>query len=187
MSITARNWITLSGLLLLIAVVSGCSHHGDAADHPAPAATGQSTEHPSAAPSPGASSELGLSGKALAQAVRNYVDSQAAKDHGYFDVYDRVAGKELHLSLVRVMNNHLAGLGNEVYFACADFKSRTSRLYDIDVFMKQTPSGLESTDVSVHKANGQPRYYWVEENGRWTRRPTVSWWDRLFGRARECK
>ncbi len=183
MLITGRNWITLSGLVLLIAAVGGCSRH----DHPQPAAAGQPTEHPSAAPSPGASSDSALSGKALAQAVRNYIDSRAAKDHGYFGVYDPVARRELHLSLVQVMNNHLAGLGNGVYFACADFRSRTGRLYDIDVFMKQTPSGLHSTDVSVHKVNGESRYYWVEENGRWTKRSTVSWWDRLFGRSRECK
>lgn len=183
MLLTVRNWLTLPRLVLLIAVLGGCSHHGDAAEHPGPSPT----EHPSATPSPGASSDSELSRKALAQAVLNYVDSQSARNHGYFDVYDPVARNELHLSLVRVMNNHLAGLGNGVYFACADFRSHTGRLYDIDVFMKQTPTGLQSTDVSVHKVNGQPRYYWVEEDGRWTKRPTVSWWDRLFGKARECK
>lgn len=53
--------------------------------------------------------------------------------------------------------------------------------------MKWTPSGLQGTDVSVHKVNGQARYYWVEEDGRWTKRPVVSWSDRLLGRARECE
>lgn len=180
-----RNWITLSGLVLLIAVLGGCSRH----DHPGPASAAQPTEHPSATPSPGASSDSGLSREALAHAVRNYVDSQAAKEHGYFNVYDPVARKELHLSLVRVMNNHLAALGNGVYFACADFRSRTGRLYDIDVFMKQAPSGLRSIpgQTSVHKVNGHSRYYWVEDDGRWTKRPAVSWWDRLLGKARECK
>lgn len=180
-----RNWITLGGLVLLIAVLGGCSRH----DHPAPASSAQLTEHPSSAPSPGASSDSRLSGKALAQAVRNYIDSRAAKNDGYFNVYDPVARKDLHLTLMRVMNNHLAALGNGVYFACADFRSRTGRLYDIDVFMKQTPSGLRSIpdQTSVHKVNGHSRYYWVEDDGRWTKRPAVSWWDRLFARARECK
>jgi hypothetical protein len=179
---TASRWTTLSGLVLLIPFLGGCSHGGDAADHPGPGGT----DHPSAAPSPGASSDSGLSRQALAQAVRNYVDARAAKNHGYFEVYDPVARKQLHLSLVRVMNNHLSALGNGVYFACADFRSRTGRLYDIDVFMKQTPSGLQAQDVAVHKVNGQPRYYWIENHGRWTKRSTVSWWDRLLGREREC-
>jgi hypothetical protein len=187
MLMSSKNWTSLFGLILLIAFGQGCTHHSDAADHPGPAATAQPTEHPSGAPSRGASSDSGLSPNALAQAVRKYVDSQASKDHGYFDVHDPVAQKKLHLSLVRIMNNHLAGLGDGVYFACADFRSRDDRLYDIDVFMKQTPSGLQGTHVSVHKVNGKARYYWVEEGGRWTKRPRVSWWDRLFGRARECK
>jgi hypothetical protein len=123
-------------LCFLLALATGCSR-GESADHPGPAGTSQPTEHPSAAPSPGASSDS-LSGKALAQAVRNYIDSRATEDDGYFNVYDPVAQKELHLKLVRVMNNHLARLGNGAYFACADFRSHHGRLYDIDVFMTST-------------------------------------------------
>ena len=177
-----KTWIGPLGSVILAATIAGCSR-GNSAEHPGPT----STERPKATPSRGASSESESDGRALARAVREYIDAQANRDHGYFDLYDPVAGQKLRLTLVRVHEDRLAALGHGAYFACADFRSARGRLYDVDVVMRQTPAGLEPTDTAVHKVDGRPRYYWVEERGQWTKRSTVSWWDRLLGRARECQ
>jgi hypothetical protein len=177
-----KSWIGLLGSVALAAVITGC-HRGSSAEHPGPT----STEHPQATPSAGASQRSELEGHELAQAVRAYIDAQASRDNGHFDVYDPLAGKMLRLTLVQVHEDRLAALGRDAYFACADFKSNRGTVYDVDVFMKQTPNGLEATDTAIHKVDGHPRYYWIEERGHWVKRSSVSWWDRLLGRARECE
>ncbi|GEM_PF-3560493 len=113
--------------------------------------------------------------------------SRGAQRHSTCDVYDPFAGKMLRSILMRVHENRVAALGRGAYFACADFKDSRGTVYDVDVFIKQTPNGLEATDTAIHKVDGWPRYYWVEERGQWVKRSDVSWWDRLLGRARECE
>ena len=86
---------------------------------------------------------------------------------GYFLVYDTVDKKPLQLQLLKVHKDKLAALGDGVYFACSDMKAADGTLYDLDFFMKQTDNGFETTEVSVHKKSGKPRYGWKEADGIW--------------------
>jgi hypothetical protein len=66
----------------------------------------------------------------------------------------------------------LASLGNQTYFACADFKADNGKIYDLDVFMKgESVDELTPTEVSVHKEDGVERYTWVEKRGVWRKSP----------------
>ena len=105
----------------------------------------------------------------LADAITAYVDLDAKAKGGYFLVYDTVAQKPLVLTLDHVHTERLSSLGQGVYFACADFKSTDGKVYDVDVFMQEAEHGLETTEVHVHKVDGEPRYTWKETGGIWSR------------------
>jgi hypothetical protein len=103
----------------------------------------------------------------MADAITLYIEQDSKLKGGYFMVYDAEEKKPLVLTLDKVHRERLSGLGGGVYFACTDMKSDGGVVYDLDFFMKQTSRGIETTDVSVHKKAGKPRYGWKEENGVW--------------------
>jgi hypothetical protein len=146
--------LLLGGLTLLPAMARAQEHP----EHPT------TQEHPE---KPEAKASLTI--EQLAQAINDYVKEDAQAKGGYFLVYDPVAKKALVLTLDRVHEDRLSGLGGGVYFACADFTSLEGTTYDIDVFMKESESGLKATEVHVHKVDGKPRYTWKEEGGVWIR------------------
>lgn len=125
------------------------------------------SEHPSEHPT---SKKATLTKETLAEAIRDYVNGESDLKGGYFLFFDKKQGKPLALTLDRVHKERLATLGGGVYFACADFKAIDGDMYDLDIFMKETKEGLEVTDISLHKKNGQARYTWTEKNGIWSKK-----------------
>ncbi len=101
------------------------------------------------------------------KAITEYIDEDSKLKGGYFLVYDTVDKKPLQLQLLKVHEAKLATLGNGVYFACTDMKAASGTVYDLDFFMKQTDKGIETTEVTVHKKSGKPRYAWKEVDGIW--------------------
>ncbi len=130
--------------------------------------SGEHPEHPVTKKAPAISKEK------LAEAIQAYIEKEAARQGGYYQVFDKAAGKPLRLTLVRVHKARLASLGNDVYFACADLKTPAGKLYDLDFFMKGTDAeNLKFTRVTIHKEAGKPRYTWYEEDGVWKMMPVV--------------
>ncbi len=108
----------------------------------------------------------------LAQAIEAYVDKAAKEHDGYFVFTDPEEKKELKLKLVKVHKERLAKIEEDVYFACADFKTPEGQVYDLDIFMKgKTADELTFTEVMLHKKNGVPRYTWYQADGVWKRKP----------------
>ena len=106
----------------------------------------------------------------VAMAVKTYVEHDTHAKGGHFTVFDTVAKEPLALTLDKIHDERLTPMGDGVYFVCADFKATNGHGYDVDFFMKETPAGLELTDVvTVHKVDGKARYSWVEKDGVWTR------------------
>jgi hypothetical protein len=103
----------------------------------------------------------------LADAIAAYIERDTKLKGGYFLVYDAGEKKPLVLKLDKVHKERLAGLGGGVYFACTDMKAADGVVYDLDFFMKKNADGIETTEVSIHKKAGKPRYGWKEENGVW--------------------
>ena len=122
-------------------------------------------EHPKEKPSVAQSDTMSLD--ALADAITLYINQDSKLKGGYFLVYDAVDKKALALKLDKVHRDRLSGLGGGVYFACTDMKTDDGMLYDLDFFMRRNPHGIETTEVSIHKKAGKPRYGWKEEDGVW--------------------
>ena len=103
----------------------------------------------------------------LADAIAEYIEEDSKLKGGYFLVYDAEEKKPLMLRLEKVHKDRLASLGGGVYFACTDMKSSAGVVYDLDFFMQRSGDEIETTEVSIHKKSGKPRYGWKEENGVW--------------------
>ncbi len=104
----------------------------------------------------------------LAKAIGAYIKGETKLKGGYFLVYDQKAKAPLALSLVRVHKKRLSKVGPTEYFACADFKTRAGKLYDLDIFMEgANTDSLKVTRITVHKEDGKERYTWHLENGVW--------------------
>lgn len=106
----------------------------------------------------------------LSLAIQAYVADDCKLKGGKFLVRDAEANKVLELTLAKVHEDKLASLGGGIYFACADFQASDGHLYDLDMFMREGERGLEMTDVSVHKVDGEARYGWEEEKGTWKKK-----------------
>ena len=103
----------------------------------------------------------------LADAITEYIEEDSKLKGGTFLVYDAEEKKPLMLQLVKVHKERLASLGGGVYFACTDMKSSAGVVYDLDFFMQRSGDEIETTEVSIHKKAGKPRYGWKEEDGVW--------------------
>ena len=74
----------------------------------------------------------------------------------------------LYLKLLKIHMDRLTGIGNDTYFACADFQASNGKVYDLDIFMNgKTPDNLDVSEIIVHKEEGVQRYGWREEKGVW--------------------
>ena len=104
----------------------------------------------------------------LADAVESYVEKQASRHNGYFVVFDDKTGKELKLTLDKVHRERLSRVGEDTYFACADFVTPEGKMYDLDVFMAgPAKNQLTFSKLKVHKEAGKERYTWYEQGGIW--------------------
>ncbi len=110
----------------------------------------------------------------LGDAITEYVKKDAQLKGGYFLVFDASAKKPLALTLDKVHKDNLARVGENTYFACADFKTPEGKTYDLDVFMKgASKDQLTVTEVAVHKEDGKERYTWSEKDGTWSKKPVA--------------
>lgn len=154
---TIENILTRIFLTVLVVLITG-SVSASAQEHP--------SEHPSEHPT---STKAEVSKETLADAIIEYVNNESDLKGGFFLVYDQEQDKALALKLDKVHKERLATLGNGVYFACADFNATDGNVYDLDIFMKDSEHGLEVSEISVHKTNGEARYGWVEKDGVWSK------------------
>ncbi len=148
---------SLLGLAMTVAVY--------AQEHPTehPTATDASAEHPTTA--------TRIDKTILAASIEHFVMHDSAIKGGSFLVMDDRTGKALNLRLEKVHQERLSNVGNDTYFACADFRSTTGKTYDLDIFMTgQTADDLKVTEITVHKENGQERYTWSETRGVWKKK-----------------
>lgn len=109
----------------------------------------------------------------LAKGIRGYVEKDSELKGGYLLIYDPSIKKSLELTLTKVHEDKLSQVGENLYFACSDFKATNGRTYDLDFFMKQGDNSLMVTEISIHKEEGKPRYTWAEEKELWVRKPTT--------------
>jgi len=124
---------------------------------------GEHPEHPSKKTTP-------LTAQAVGKAVAEFIDSDAKLKGGIFLVFDISAKEVLQLNLLKIHMDRLTGIGNDTYFACADFQASNGKVYDLDIFMSgKSADGLVVTEIIVHKEEGVQRYGWLEKDGVWVK------------------
>jgi len=148
-----------SFLMFSLAVSAVAQEHPE---HPKQEAKAKAGEHPKA--------EVTVTTEMMAEAIKGYIDNDTALKGGYFFVHDAKTNAPLTLKLDKVHRDKLAKVSEKLYFACTDFKATNGKTYDLDFFMEATDSGLEVSEVMIHKESGNPRYRWVEEGGVWGRK-----------------
>ena len=127
-------------------------------------------EHPQEHPTDNPTSASRIDKESIVAAIEQYVDRDANLKGGSFLVLDDQTGDVLRLKLDRVHKKRLASVGNDTYFACADFTTSKGITYDLDLFLKgASPNELAVTEIAVHKEEGKARYTWSEKMGVWTR------------------
>ena len=106
----------------------------------------------------------------MAHAITHFIDSDSELKGGFFLCYDASAKKALQLTLDKVHKERLSQVGDNLFFACSDFKSASGKMYDLDFFMESKDGELAVTEIMIHKEDGKARYSWVEKDGVWNRK-----------------
>ena len=127
-------------------------------------------EHPTATITPQIVQGEKITLQNLAQAIESFVEADINL-RGAFLVIDPSTNEVLILNLEKVHKERLSHIGDDVYFACADFNADDGKVYDLDIFLRGTNTDeLTVTEISVHKEDGQARYGWQEEEGVWVKK-----------------
>ena len=106
----------------------------------------------------------------LARAIESFVEADINL-RGAFLVIDPSTDEVLKLNLEKVHKERLSHVGDDIYFACADFNADNGKVYDLDIFLHgNNTDNLTVTEISVHKEDGTARYGWQEENGIWAKK-----------------
>ena len=115
--------------------------------------------------------EAKVSMEELADAMEGYIEEQADEHGGKFVAVDDMTGGILSLTFDKVHRQRVAMVGEDTYFACADFTDAGGKVYDLDIFMAgPDKDSLVFSEVSVHKEDGVERYTWYEEGGIWKKK-----------------
>ncbi|MBI5631312.1 MAG: hypothetical protein HY921_10575 [Elusimicrobia bacterium] len=158
------------GLALASAAASRAGEHPK--EHPsAPSGTVESApagEHPKGHEHPvGSKAWTKAMNKEFTKAVEDHVAQRSAAEGGAFKIQDEKLGKEWALKLIGVHKKRVVHLGDQRFFACADFKTvekgKKDKL-DLDFYASKTPEGWKIDKTVIHKVNGKPRYTYNEKN-----------------------
>ena len=151
-------------ILLTVCIFSIVSAQGE---HP----TGsKKAEHPTATLTPQIVKGEKITLQNLALAIESFVEADINL-RGAFLVIDPSTNEVLKLNLEKVHKERLSHVGDDVYFACADFNADDGKVYDLDIFLRGTNTDeLTVTEITVHKEDGQARYGWMEQDGVWIKK-----------------
>ena len=127
-------------------------------------------EHPTASITPQIVQGEKITMNNLAQAIESFVEADITL-RGAFLVIDPRTNTVLKLTLKKVHKERLSHVGDDVYFACADFNADNGKVYDLDIFLHgKNTDNLTVTEISVHKENGEAHYGWQEQDGIWVKK-----------------
>ena len=101
----------------------------------------------------------------IRDAMKSFVEAQAQKTGGNFEVIDPDTNKTRRLQMVRV--HERVGKTGDYYYSCADFKDvDTGEMLDLDLDVEDQNGSLKVVDVRLHKVEGDPRFTYDENDNR---------------------
>ena len=162
--------LTIAAAALVLAVAAKAAEHpkehptGGMDQNTAPAAPATPAT-PAEPPKVGSKEWIKDMNKEYVKAVEDNV--KAAKASGGFKVHDEKLNKDWALALEHVHKDRIAYLGNNTFFACADFHSTAAKdmtKVDLDFYATKTDAGWKVEKVLVHKINGKARYTYNMKN-----------------------
>ena len=152
-------------ILLTVCIFSIVSAQGE---HPT--GSKKKAEHPTATLTPQIVQGEKITLQNLARAIESFVEADINL-RGAFLVIDPNTDEVLKLNLEKVHKERLSHVGDDIYFACADFNADDGKIYDLDIFLRGTNTDeLTVTEITVHKEDGQARYGWLEQDGVWIKK-----------------
>jgi hypothetical protein len=97
--------------------------------------------------------------------MKAFVEAQAQKTGGNFEIIDPDTNKKRRLQMIRV-HERIGKTGN-YYYSCADFKDvDTGELLDLDLDVEDQNGTLKVVDVRLHKVNEEPRFTYDKNDNR---------------------
>ena len=103
-------------------------------EHPT---TTKKAEHPTASITPQIIQGEKITMQNLARAIESFVEADISL-RGAFLVIDPKTDTILKLRLDKVHKERLSHIGEDIYFACADFNAENGKVYDLDIFLHGT-------------------------------------------------
>ena len=105
--------------------------------------------------------------KKYSAAVESHIEAESEEAGGGFPVHDHEGRKDWSLVLDHIHKNKIVELGDDTFFACADFDEEEGKQkLDLDFYVKKEGNGWKVTEVLVHKVDGRPRYTYNDANER---------------------
>ena len=127
-------------------------------------------EHPTTTVTPQIVQGKKITLQNLARAIKGFVEADIVL-RGAFLIIDPKTDTVLKLKLEKVHKERLSHVGEDIYFACADFNADNGKVYDLDIFLHGTNTdNLTVSEISIHKEDDIARYGWQEENGIWSKK-----------------
>lgn len=101
----------------------------------------------------------------IRNAMKAFVEAQAQKTGGNFEIIDPDTNKKRRLQMIRV--HERVGKTGDYYYSCADFKDVDSgQLLDLDLDVADQNGKLQVVDARLHKVEGEPRFTYDENDNR---------------------
>jgi len=94
--------------------------------------------------------------------ILKHIEEETRLGNGYFNL--TIQGENHSLKLVKIHTEYLATLGPQSYFACVDLADTKGDVYDVDFFLAGKPGSMKVTRTIPHKVNGQPYYFWLQND-----------------------
>jgi hypothetical protein len=139
---------------------SPTSEHPAGHEHPAQP-TAKAPEHPAGHEHPVGSKPW------VKQMKKEYIKTVEKHVKGGVKIHDDKLNQDWELKLKRIHKGRIAYLGNNQFFACADFKSSKKgdkSMLDLDFYASKKEGGWSVDKTLIHKVDGKARYTYNDKN-----------------------
>lgn len=96
--------------------------------------------------------------------IKSYMEEKVNPEDGFFHIQEK--GMALRLELVRIHREYLSDPGLKRHFVCVDLADANGDVYDVDFSLQGGKDSLTLTEITLHKVNGKPLYFWQQQEDK---------------------